>query len=333
MKRKTVLFKKIFGYLLLVAISGFFSCKSIPSNKVGADIPKLYKVGHAEVTITAEHAEAIDLVVSYPINSKDNFPLLVFSHGNGLDANAYHNLTNKWVELGYVVVAPNHLDSGSTEKAGLAQKKYGSDWVSASRVLDLSATINQIETIIPQLSDFKGGVNTEKIIAAGHSFGALTAQMLAGATLEKQGNSERKIPFSLKDNRVVAVVAISPPGLIPNFLSQNTWTTFDTPQLVVTGTNDISPPFWPTYDVHLVSYESAVAGNNYLLVLDGADHYLGNLIGNLNREEAPQELALKNLIDQSIVFINHHLRFSTGNKLNNLKDVQVRKGVVRYEHR
>lgn len=314
--------------LLIFSISQ--SCKSPASESVE---PTTYSVGHAQIKVSAEHNDELNLVASYPTNQEGDFPLIVFSHGNGLSANAYHNLTDTWVQDGYVVVAPDHLDSGGMDVASAAQKEHGGDWVSASRVMDLLVCINKIKTITAKLPEFKGTVNTTNVIAAGHSFGALSAQMIGGATLEMQGNSQKTIPSTLKDDRIVAVVAISPPGLIPNFLYKNTWTDFNKPQLVVTGTKDISPPFWNTYDVHLVSYESAVPGSNYLLVLDGADHYLGNLIGNLTLEEAPQELALQNLQEQSMMFINQHMRSSSKNKLNITESLNNRKGIVRFEHR
>jgi hypothetical protein len=59
--------------------------------------------------------------------------------------------------------------------------------------------------------------------------------------------------------------------------------------------------------MHQISYESAKPGNNYLLVLDGVDHYYGNLIGRLNKSEAPQQQALENASDISLRFAQAYL--------------------------
>jgi hypothetical protein len=42
-------------------------------------------------------------------------------------------------------------------------------------------------------------------------------------------------------------------------------------------------------------------------VLDGVDHYYGNLIGRLNKSEAPQQQALDDAADISLRFIQAHL--------------------------
>ena len=307
-----------------------------------------YEIKHAQTDIVVgssdKNKRAVNLLVSYPVGAQtadQKFPLIVFSHGHALDNLSYKNLTNYWVAQGYFVVAPLHLDSGGDLKAvSVISKKYGNDWIAASRLLDLKASIDQIDIITAELTDFVGQVSTDKIIAAGHSYGALSAQQLSGAKLEDHGDSLYPIPESLTDSRVVSVVAISPPGLMKDHLTEATWSEYSTPQLVVTGPNDFFPFIWPNYEDHFISYQTAQPGHNYLLVLDEMDHYLGNLIGRLERDGPPQDIALKNLSDVSLKFIEHYLNIESTDKdlgskrpLSKTVTALKRDGVLRFEHR
>lgn len=335
----------------LTSISLLFSCwiliagcetttpQSANIDKYQFEQGKTFNVQFEDVTIRSQHTGNIDVRISYPQGSTDAHPLIVFSHGHYLNNKSYHALTDEWVKRGYVVIAPRHLDSGDRETVSALGKRLGHDWISAARVLDIKAVINQVEIIGNLTEFFSGKISTEKIIAAGHSFGALTAQILAGAALEQQGNSLYPIPNTLSDNRVAAVIAISPPGLAPGTISKRIWEHFSTPQLVVTGTKDVFEYIWQDYREHLVSYQTAVPGNNYLLVMDGMDHYMGNLIGRLNRDTAPQKQALDRVVERSLVFMETFLTSNMSNKasneskLNNFKSTLAQPGVVTYTRR
>ena len=309
----------------------------------------LHAIKHEQVEIIVgsenQNRRAVNLLVSYPVadaSEHQTYPLIVFSHGHALDNKSYQNLTDYWVARGYFVVAPLHLDSGGDLKAvSLISKKFGNDWIAASRLLDLNAVINQIDVIVESLSDFNGEVSTNKVIAAGHSYGALSCQQLAGAKLEQHGESIYPIPASLSDARVVAVVAVSPPGLMKGHISEATWQGFNMPQLVITGPNDFFPQIWPNYEDHFISYLTADKGNNYLLTLDQMDHYLGNLIGRLERDEPPQTLALKNIQEVSMSFIRHYLSQPASLRADlestmlpeGLATISQREGVLKLEYR
>jgi len=324
-----------------------FSALGSASNDKEIAEPKnddsLYQVKYAQTAITVgagqEHQRDVNLSVTYP-SGNNKYPLIVFSHGHALDNLSYRNLTDYWVERGYVVVAPLHHDSGGDlKRVSEISKKYGNDWIAASRLLELTAVINQIDVITNTLSDFKGQVSVERVIAAGHSYGALSSQQLAGANLEQNNNSIYQIPNTLVDPRVVAVVAVSPPGLMKDHLTEKTWEGFKKPQLVVTGPNDYFPFIWPNYEDHFVSYLTAEPGHNYLLVLDEMDHYLGGLIGRLDRDTPRQVLAMENLREVSMKFIEHYLRSESYKDDKLIKPLRShlktsnKNGVLRFEHR
>ena len=325
--------------LLAFSLATLFSFSAVAiakSNK--SEATHAIKHEQLEIVVGSENKNRrdVNLLVSYPVadaSVHQAYPLIVFSHGHALDNKSYQNLTDYWVARGYFVVAPLHLDSGGDLKAvSLISKKFGNDWIAASRLLDLNAVINQIDVIVESLSDFNGEVSTDKVIAAGHSYGALSSQQLAGAKLEQHGESIYPIPASLSDSRVVAVVAVSPPGLMKGHISEATWQGFNMPQLVITGPNDFFPHIWPNYEDHFVSYLTADKGDNYLLTLDQMDHYLGNLIGRLERDEPPQTLALKNIQEVSMSFIRYYLSQPASIHAD-LATISQREGVLKFEHR
>lgn len=318
---------------LLPLFSVLVMCCSL---SVYAGIGKeLYQVSSANLKIVvdkgAKAERLVDILVSYP-QGDANYPLIVFSHGHFLDNQSYQNLTDHWVAAGYIVIAPKHIDSGDMATVSAMSQKVGSDWVSASRLLELSSIISNAEKIMDLVEDFNGTVLSNRVIAAGHSLGALSSQHLAGAEVERKNNSIHSIPDTLVDDRIVGVVAISPPGLMPGHITEKTWVNFSKPQLVVTGTNDFFPSIWPDYQDHFVSYKTAVPGANYLLVYDQVDHYFGNLIGRLTRPVPSQEQALKNLQEVSLVFIESSLN-DDYEELDTLINSSKPEGVLRFERR
>jgi len=293
-----------------------------------------HKIGMLDSTIHTEHNEKLNVRVTYPVDVSGDLPLIVFSHGSFLTADTYHQLTDNWVSQGYIVANPTHLDTGGFKAGMKAQKKYGNDWLTASRVLDMKATADQVSSILLQAEGFEGNVINNNYIAAGHSYGALSAQILGGATLQRQGDASRKIPKSLNDNRVSAVIAFSPPGTMGERLTAQAWTELNTPQLVITGTKDVLPPFWPDYKMHQISYESAQPGNNYLLVLKDVDHYFGNLIGRLDKQEDPKTQALQNASSISLHFAQIYLNNNT-QQITDFADIELSSfsEVAKFEHR
>jgi len=331
-KTLCLVFSLIFVYVLTYRANAMLSVDETETNTL-----LTVKSSSIEIDVGAgDSLRRVSLEISYP-HSNGQFPLIVFSHGHALDNKSYRNLTDYWVARGYFVVAPMHLDSGGDLAAtSLVTEKYGSDWIAASRLLELHTVIEQIDHIVANLDDFQGEVVADRVIAAGHSYGALSSQQLSGANVELQGNSIYSIPSTL----VVAVVAVSPPGLMKDHLSEVTWQDYSTPQLVVTGPNDFFPIIWPNYEEHFVSYLTAQPGNNYLLVLDEMDHYLGNLIGRLERDGPPQTLALTNLQEISLQFIEHYLGTMGSanddaliNPTIDISSISNRDGVLRFEHR
>ena len=235
----------------------------------------------------------------------DNFPLLLFSHGNWSDKDSYDRVIEHWVSHGYTVIAPNHLDCCSAVAGIFNSLRYGQVGLIDARIADMSRVLQalpQIEQLVPE---FSRKADTRRLALTGHSFGAFTAQQFGGARAFDPDSEQYQ---SYLDPQVKAVVALSPPGPMFDTITAESWLTLETPTLISTGTWDVQPSFWPDWRMHLMSWETAVPGDKYALVVDGADHYLGNLICRTQLEAAPQEDALQMLQIASTAFLDAYLK-------------------------
>lgn len=236
------------------------------------------------------------------------YPLLLFSHGNWSDKNEYDRIIEHWVSHGYVVIAPNHLDCCGAPRGIFNSLRYGQLGLIEGRVDDLSRLLRDLPAIEDLTPTFRGKADSTKLAITGHSFGAFSAQQFGGAAAFDPDLEEYR---PNRDPRVTAIVAMSPPGPMFDTITADSWQHLQTPTLITTGTWDVQPSFWPDWRMHLMSWETAIPGDKYALVTQGADHFLGNLICRTQREETPQIDALRMLQIASTAFLDAYLRDST----------------------
>jgi pimeloyl-ACP methyl ester carboxylesterase len=214
---------------------------------------------------------------------------ILFSHGALSSPLKYDPLILPWVAAGFDVWAPLHVDS--TDHPDTKSFPGLTSW--RARIEDMRALSNHV-----------GGSD---YIAAGHSYGGLTALMLGGA--------EAIIPDGvtgpLRDPKAKAVVAFSPPGANPGLIDGAGYAGLAVPALIETGTKDtlparngmaVDPASWKN---HLLAYDSAAPGHDrYALVLDGVDHYFGGLICSPEKPGPRQTVQLDQAVALSLNFIN-----------------------------
>ena len=199
--------------------------------------------------------------------------LIAFSHGANSRPDKYDRLFAPLAAAGHLVVAPLHADSPDHPGGGKIAREDGIPM----RMADMRGVSAQFGAGLPG-------------IAAGHSYGALIAQMLGGAA------------GTTPDAATKAVLAWSPPGPFPPVITADTWRTVARPMLVVTGTADSLPVMAPTWEVHRLSYDVA-PGPSALFVGEGVDHYFGNIICRPERTEAPQTAQFEDAVAVSLAFL------------------------------
>jgi predicted dienelactone hydrolase len=284
-----------------------------PLNASPAALAQLYgiKPGPFEVSKIdgvslpeTETRRAITMNLYFP-DQGEGFPLLLFSHGNWSNRNSYDQVINHWVSQGYVVIAPDHLDCCSMVSGILNSVRYGQYGLINERVKDFKVIMQALPEIAALAPRFDGKSDPSRIALTGHSFGAFTAQQFGGAAAFEPDSETYIDAF---DERIKAIVALSPPGPMFDTITDESWLQLRSPTLVTTGTWDVQPAFWPDWRMHLMSHQQAHEGQQYALVVDGADHYLGNLICRLEREETPQGDALTMVNSVSTAFLDSYLK-------------------------
>jgi len=266
-----------------------------------------------DLVLQAPELDNSELVlrVWFPVNADGDVPVVIFSHGNWSDRNKYDNLLRHWASYGYAVIAPTHLDGRSMVRGIFNSLRYGQLGLISARVDDVRYLMDNLAAIAGKVSAASGTsvrFRKNQLVVAGHSFGAFTAQQFAGAQAWDISESDSSPADVFIDPRVAGVIAISPPGPMFDVIHEKSWLQMRGPVLVTTGTWDSNAQFWPDWRAHLISHESASAGEQFALVVEGADHYLGNLICRPEREAKPQHNALAMVNSASVAFLNAFLR-------------------------
>lgn len=205
---------------------------------------------------------------------------MVFSHGMTLTMDDYAPLVEFWAAHGLVVIQPTHLDS-----LGLPPDDPPTPLIRRVRTDDLTAIFDQLDTVEAGVPGLGGRVDRDRIVVAGHSWGAQTASTLVGARVVDADGTAGE---SLADSRVKAAVLLCLPGtggadLSPMaaqyfpFMSPD-FAELKAPSLLVAGDHDQSPltvrgPDWFTDGYRLSP------GVTDLLTLFGAEHGLGGTQG------------------------------------------------------
>lgn len=277
-------------FVKLIALIGlcFFTvaCAHDPSPSVVQS--NAIQVEAEEFTLEASNNRTVSMKLFYPASGCQACTLIAFSHGANLSNDVYDVLIHDWVSRGFVVAAPLHVDS----EVHPHRDDYGRENHVPLRIEDFEIMVSHIFG-----ADFK---NMEEIslsdqyIAAGHSFGALIAQIAGGASLSNISINLVRAP--------IALVAISPPGPVAGIIDPEAWSTISKPMLTITGTQDILPFIAPKWQDHLVSYESAPEDLSLAVVFEGVDHYFNGAFGRIDPEvESNKTIAtLNNIISQYI---------------------------------
>lgn len=237
--------------------------------------------------------EDLQMRVSAPVTGS-GLPVIVFAHGFGSSSDGYAPLANFWAANGFVVIQPTFLDSRTLN---LSEHDPRKPLIWRYRIEDVKRILDHLDIIEDSLPGLKGRLDSSRIAAVGHSFGAQTTGMLLG--VRKMDN----IDEDLSDPRIKAGVLLCAGGrggedLSPfaaehlPYLNQS-YAEMTTPTLVVAGDHDYSPltvrgPDWFT-DAYTLS-----PGARWLVTLYGAEHMLGGISGYLVTEttdENPERVA------------------------------------------
>jgi predicted dienelactone hydrolase len=225
----------------------------------------------------------IRLKIYFP-ETGTKFPVILFSHGFGGNKNVFEPVGKHWASHGFVVIHPTHFDgmapsSKSLENAPttalLSQTRLGNVRSRISepknisdRVQDLVVILDDMDNLsklVPRLID---KLDQSKIGVGGHSFGAFTAMLIGGTTV----NLGKDFASSYADKRIKCILPISAQGTGQQGLTRDSWKNVRIPMMVITGTNDRGVGN-QGYEWKMEPYEYSGPGGKFLVVIDGANHF------------------------------------------------------------
>lgn len=224
-----------------------------------APAPLIYDIKDSVETTSASSDRIIEYRSLEPENCED-CPFIFFSHGANAAYDRYDALLIPLAKNGFHIVIPNHTDSEEHK----TRDQY-------SLPQSLPTRLEDYELLLKKYAP-------ESHFVIGHSYGAMIAQLTAGGTLSGPSNKYQVDP-SLRPK---SIIAISPPGPIPNYIEADGWSHVTQPSLIVTGTTDIVLGMTENWEDHLVSYDVAPSGS-YAIIYDKMDHYMNGAYGRENQ--------------------------------------------------
>ncbi|MFA7264264.1 MAG: hypothetical protein WC068_14695 [Caulobacter sp.] len=218
------------------------------------------------------------------------FPVVIFSHGFGGDLGAFANTARTWAEAGYMVINPTHADSvrnpdpsvpaddRGTMRAIIAARAGGGGreglvqllekpFYLASRLADVAFLAGRLaagEGIHPALH---AKARPGPLGMAGHSYGAYTTEVIAGARLTTASRN----PDPALRARFAACMAISGQGAGRMDLTSESFAGVAGPLFSITGSRDFGAaaetPQW-----RLEPFFQSPPGRKYAALVEGFNH-------------------------------------------------------------
>lgn len=197
-------------------------------------------------------------------------PLILFSHGLGGDRDNGERWLRHWASHGYRGLALQHAGSDAAVMAGSpmalrrALTAATTPEQSLARLADLGFVLDEVWR--RQAADPAwAGVDLERVGLAGHSYGAVTTQAMAG--------ERRAYGPPVVEPRLRAFLGLSPSARGEEAPLNARFAGIQRPFFCITGTRDDGIGL---HDIsaadRTVPYRHMPGGDKFLLVLDGAAH-------------------------------------------------------------
>lgn len=224
-------------------------------------------------------------------------PLVVFSHGIGGSRRGYSYLGQHWASHGIASLHLQHVGSDRHlwfgNPLGLVGRLQDAaqEQEAVERPRDLSFALDQLLA-----SPMGNHIDRRRIAAAGHSYGANTTLLAAGARVQR---GDRVV--ELHDERLAAAIVVSAPPFYGERELARILASVTVPSLHVTATGDVIriPGYYSGAEDRLAVYEAVGSRRKALVVFEGGSHSMftdrpgtGGVELNPLVKQATQELSL-----------------------------------------
>ena len=225
-------------------------------------------------------------------------PVVVFSHGIGGSRTGYRYLGEHFAANGVASLHLQHVGSdrrvwtgGNVFSMISRLQDAAQEREAIARALDLRFAL---DTLLA--SDIAARLDAGRIVAAGHSYGANTALLAAGARVEREGRI-----VDLRDPRVAAAIIISAPPFYGDGDPRPILAGVQVPSLHVTATADVIniPGYYSAASDRVALFDAMAHRAKWLAVFEGGSHSMftdragtGGAVLNAQVKTATKELSL-----------------------------------------
>ncbi len=235
-----------------------------------------------------------------------SLPLLVFSHGIGGTREGYSYLGSYLAGAGIATLHVQHIGSDRRVWWQGAPFRVVDRLRQAAMEVEARARVDDVRFALDRAlgSVYRGLLDERRVFAAGHSYGANTTLLLAGARIERDGQ-----PLPLRDERVRAIMLISAPPFYGEPSPRDILMPVSVPSLHVTATEDVIriPGYYSDVRDRLSIYDMIGSRRKALAVFDGGSHSVftdrsltGGLVRNGELKRATRELLSAFLREQML---------------------------------
>ncbi|MEY2897611.1 MAG: hypothetical protein RL669_1880 [Pseudomonadota bacterium] len=265
--------------VLTIALSGALAF-GIARGAAPTDTRAPYAVGLIDAVWTDNSRQrSLPLRLRLP-EAPGRRPVVIFSHGLGGSVDGGRAWGEHWARQGFVVIHLQHpgSDQGTwhgAERPAESLRAAANPEQYIARVADVKFVLDELARRQSAGEPWAQALDLSRVGMSGHSFGALTTQALAGQRLEVPPAWHAKAA-SLAEPRLRAFMAFSPSARSPAAARQ--FLTIERPFFSITGSADgmVGPGLGVPPALRQVPFEGMPGPDQYLLVLDQADHMVFN---------------------------------------------------------
>ncbi|MDZ7813579.1 MAG: hypothetical protein U5L74_10840 [Ideonella sp.] len=211
------------------------------------------------------------LTMPIALNPSSTLPLVVISPGIGSNREGYSYLAGGLAQRGWACLNVEHVGSNR-------QVWWGNPWglvgrlQHAARDEEALARVQDLRFALDQVLGapvWRGRLDAERVVGAGHSYGANTLMLAAGADVKRQARI-----LSLREPRLKAVVLMSAPPFYGEADLPAVVGGISVPNLHITTTEDVIkiPGYVSPVKDRLALYQHMGGPHKGLLVFKGGSH-------------------------------------------------------------
>jgi dienelactone hydrolase len=222
--------------------------------------------------------KSLQMRLAFPATGS-SYPVIVLSHGNGCSQDLYAGLADHWASWGYVVIQPVHMDSRDLGFTMKGKTLEDMNLMVSSRRADMRFILDSFAELEQQIPELAGKMDSERLIAAGHSMGGGTAMVLTGVQMLDPRDQSL---MTSDENRFDALILISEPGN-NRMMPEDPWRLAKVPVFIATGSKDFSMVGARDGKKSKSAWQLPADAERpdeprWYLDVNEADHYLGGVI-------------------------------------------------------